>query len=57
MLDCWKTNPMERPSFKHLNEKFENVARDMTNEDSVVVLEIKCNVAESLEYPSYLKPI
>lgn len=57
MLDCWKTNPMERPSFKHLNEKFENVARDMTNEDSMVVLEIKCNVEESLEYPSYLKPI
>lgn len=56
MLNSWKVNPGERPSFKLMNEKFNEIATEMTDEMAKIQLESNSNGSDQ-EYPSYLKPI
>lgn len=52
MLDCWKTSPTERPSFKLINERFAELLRGMTDEGAVIQLGTVDGT-----YPSYMMPI
>lgn len=53
MLDCWRTIPAERPSFKQMHEEFKRILEELTDDMATIQLEI----SEKSDYPSYLKPI
>lgn len=55
MLDCWKTNPAERPTFKQMNERFAEILLRMTDEGAIIQLDTV--VDEEKSYPSYMLPI
>lgn len=55
MLQCWRTNPAERPNFRQMNEALGEIQRRLSEEDAVIQLD-GLNEGDKF-YPSYLQPI
>lgn len=53
MLDCWKTNPAERPYFKQMDERFSEILKAMTDQEAVIQLDKDWDKS----YAAYLTPI
>lgn len=55
MMDCWKTNPGDRPSFKQMNDSFAEILNGMTDERALIQLDSQ--LVEKVQNTSYMMPI